>query len=83
MSGFLELAFGLPTLLFTLPLMAAVAYWLFAMVGVLDIEILDASEGLFEGAVEGIDGALDGVDAALDGAEVAAGSDPLDAQDVP
>lgn len=83
MAAFFDIAFGLPTVLFTAPLMMALGYWLFVMVGAVDLEILDgaagalegvdgAVDGALDGAMEGLDGAMEGADAALDGATEAA-----------
>ena len=83
MTEFLTAITAFPTLLFTIPVGLSVLYWLFVVIGAIDIDILnfDGVEGVFEG---GLDGALDGVldggfDAALDGALDAGLDGALDA----
>jgi hypothetical protein len=66
---------------FTALLGLSLVYWIFVILGALDIDMFDA-DGLFEGAdgldgvdgaldgaLEGADGALEGLDGALDGAD--------------
>ncbi len=77
MSAFVEIILGFPTVLFTVPLALAVAYWLFAIVGAVDLEIFDGIDGALDGAV---DGAVDGiVDAAVEGVADAAADAVADA----
>ncbi len=61
MDGFFQAILAFPTVVFSLPLAVLVAYWMFVIMGVLDLDFLD-----FDGLLEG------GADAALDGAGVAA-----------
>lgn len=61
MDAFLTTMLSPPTVVFTVPLLLSLVYWLIAAIGLLDLDILD-------GALDGVDGALDGVDGALDGA---------------
>jgi len=69
MTAFLDIIFSVPTVLFTVPLVLAAIYWALAILGAVDIEILDGVDGAIDGALEGLDGALDGaVDGALEGA---------------
>jgi len=74
----------LPTVLFTALLVPICAYWGFVIMGVVDIEFLDALggadgalEGAIDGAAEALDGAIDGAAEALDGSldGVAEGAD--------
>jgi hypothetical protein len=91
MTVFFDIITSAPTVFFTVPLCLAAAYWALAIVGAVDIEILDGVDGAVDGALEGIDGALDAavdgaLDAAVDGAadgmaEVADGAEPGDAAD--
>lgn len=65
MSEFLAISFGLPTVLFTVPLLLAVAYWSVALVLGVD---LDGADGALDGGLDGaLDGGLDGLDGAVDG----------------
>lgn len=70
--------FAFPTAIFSVLLALALVYWLFVIIGALDIDMLDfgeATEGMFEGAAEGAaEGAFEGMaeGAAEAGAEGAA-----------
>jgi len=65
LSAFVEIILGFPTVLFTVPLALAVVYWMFAIVGAVDLEVFDGIDGALDGAV---DGAVDGIaDAAVEG----------------
>ncbi len=70
MTEFLTILASFPTVIFTVALGIVVLYWLLAMLGAVDLEVLDAADGALDGAVDGaIDGAIDGaVDGATDGA---------------
>ena len=89
MGDFVTTVLSLPTVLFTVPLLLSVLYWLFVVIGAVDLDALDAldgADGILDGAGEGaLDGALDGLDAdgfpgldaidgALDGLDAGAGS---------
>ena len=70
MAAFLEILLTFPTVLFSVPLALSLFYWLFVIVGAIDIEFLDAVTGAgADGAVEGaVEGATEGVaDAAAHG----------------
>jgi len=41
MDNFLEYIFSMPIIVFTIPLMIMIVFWLFALLGAIDIEILD------------------------------------------
>lgn len=80
MDLFLSITFGLPTVLFTVPLGCALVYWVLVLSGVLD---LDALDHLFHGADAALDGVADGVaegamKAAGDAAAHAVGGEALD-----
>jgi len=80
-SSLLSAFVAYPTVVFTALLGLALVYWVFVILGALDIDMFDA-DGIFDGAdaLDGADGALDGVDGALDGADGALeGADALDA----
>lgn len=79
MGDFVTTALSLPTVLFTVPLLLSVLYWLFVVMGAVDLDALDAldgADGLLDGAGEG---GLDGLDAAFDSFD--AGMEPVDALD--
>jgi hypothetical protein len=65
-GDFVTTVSSLPTVLFTVPLLLSVLYWLFVVIGAVDLDALDALEGadgVLDGAGEGaLDGALDGLD---------------------
>lgn len=81
MAEFIATVLSLPTVLFTVPLLLSVIYWLFVVVGAVDLDALDAldgAEGVLDGSGDGaldvLDGldadgfpGLDGLDGALDG----------------
>ena len=56
MSEFLSQAFAFPTVIFSVLLGFVMLYWLFVIIGALDLDVLDAAAGL-----EGAEGAIDGV----------------------
>ena len=66
MSEFLSAAFAMPTALYSVTLMFVSAYWMLAIVGLFDLETVDA------GSVEGgdLDLDLDGPDLDLDGPDL-------------
>lgn len=71
MSEFISIALAFPTVIYTLLLGFALLYWVFVIVGALDIDMFDfgsAADGALEGVDGALDGALEGVDGALDGA---------------
>ena len=83
MPELLAAALAFPTVIYTILLVVVVVYWLFVVLGALDIDMLDigdadglleggtegGAEALAEGAVEGLaDGAFEGAGEALDGA---------------
>jgi hypothetical protein len=56
-----------PTVFFTLPLGMSLAYWLFVIVGAVDLDFLDSIGGAAE-ALDGADGVIDGAaDGVIDG----------------
>jgi len=82
MGEFLRIALTFPTAFYSLLLIVVVAYWLFVMVGVLDLDLFDVDvdldldldvdigiDGAADGALEGAaDGAVDGAaEAGLEG----------------
>jgi hypothetical protein len=79
LSELFQIAIGFPTALYTGALGLACLYWLFVMVGAVDLDFLGGADGAMDGALDGamdgaLDGALDGaMDGALDGAMDAAG----------
>ncbi len=86
MSSLLAAFIAYPTVVFTALLGLALVYWIFVILGALDIDMFDA-DGLFDGAdaLEGADGALDGafdgVDGALEGADALDGVGALKGAD--
>lgn len=90
MTEFLQAIVAFPTILFTIPVGLSVLYWLFVVLGAVDIDLLhiDGLEGVleggldgaFEGAAEALDGALDAGAEAVDGA-LDAGAEAADALD--
>lgn len=75
MAELLAAALAFPTVVYTILLVVVVVYWLFVVLGALDIDMLDIGdadgmlEGGADGAAEGIaDGAFEGAGDALDGA---------------
>ncbi len=82
MGEFLAILLSMPTVIFTVPLGLSVLYWLFVVVGAVDLEMLDGVlDGPLDGALDGAaDGALDGaLDGAADGALDGAADGALDA----
>ncbi len=60
MSEFLSAVLAFPTVLFTIPVGLSVLYWLFVVIGAVDIDAFGFG-GVLEGGVDGVlDGALDG-----------------------
>ncbi len=80
MTELLDIALSFPTVVFTVLLVPVVALWALTLAGLVDAEILDATDGAIDGALDGaVDGALDGaLDAAMDGAADAAADGALD-----
>lgn len=75
MAELLAAALAFPTVVYTILLVVVVVYWLFVVLGALDIDMLDIGdadgmlEGGADGAAEGLaDGAFEGAGEALDGA---------------
>ena len=81
MSAILDLLFAFPTVVFSIPVALSVLYWMAAIAGAVDIEVLDGADGGMDGALDGhLDAAVDGhLDAALDGHLDAALDGHLDA----
>lgn len=69
MEEFVSIITSYPTVVWTVLLGVAVVYWILAVVGMLDLDVLDFGGDVAEGAV---DGALEGADGALE-AEVGDG----------
>lgn len=79
MSTLLAAFIAYPTVVFTALLGLALVYWIFVILGALDIDMFDAdgifdgadaldgADGALDGAFDGMEGALKGVDGALDG----------------
>ncbi len=64
MGEFVATVLSLPTVIFTVPLLLSLIYWLFVVIGAVGLDALDGAEGALEGGLDGVaDGALDGVDA--------------------
>jgi hypothetical protein len=62
MTALLESITSFPTVVFTVLVGVAVVYWLFVIIGALDIHMFDSVEGAFEGAAEGAaEGVAEGV----------------------
>lgn len=72
MMEFLQAIVAFPTVLFTIPVGLSLLYWLFVILGAIDLDFinLDGVEGVLDGGLDGaLEGAMDGVlDGALDGA---------------
>jgi len=71
MTEFLQAIVAFPTILFTIPVGLSVLYWLFVVLGAVDLDLIhvDGLEGVLEGGVDGVlDGAFEGAAEALDGA---------------
>lgn len=71
MSSFIDLAFSLPTAVFTVLLAVMMSYWIFVILGFLDIDLFDFDVDIdLDGAVDaGIDGAAEGAaEGAMEGA---------------
>ena len=84
MGEFVTTVLSLPTVVFTVPLLLSLIYWLFVVIGAVDLDALDGAEGALEGSLDGaadgaLDGHLGGMDV-LDGLEADgfAGMDGLD-----
>ena len=69
MSAILDLLFAFPTVVFSIPVALSVLYWMAAIAGAVDIEVLDGADGHLDAALDGhLDAAVDGhLDAAVDG----------------
>lgn len=58
----LDYAFTMPTAIFSVLLSLVLVYWLVSLLGLFNLEMLDAAEGLAEGAAEGLaEGAAEGL----------------------
>jgi hypothetical protein len=72
MDQFLEIAFSLPTVLFTVGLGLAALYWVFVIVGALDLDVFGVdgvADGAADGAADGlVGGGLEGAHGAHEGA---------------
>lgn len=68
MDAFLSTVVSMPTVVFTVPLVLALLYWLLTFLGAADVELLDSATGSLE-ALEGVDGALEGIDGVIEGAD--------------
>ncbi len=78
MGSFVQQIMAMPTVIFTALLGIVLVYWMFVIVGALDIDMVDVGgdlDGLAEGAAEGaVEGGVDGATEGLDGAtETASG----------
>ena len=72
MAAFFQACLAWPTALFSLLLVVVILYWLFVIIGALDVDMFDFdADGLFEGAAEG--GAEAAAEGAFEGAAEAAG----------
>lgn len=69
MALFLDIVLSFPTIVFSVALALSCLYWVMVVLGGLDVEFLDAGDGLVDGVLDAVDGGLDG---ALEGAEGAA-----------
>ena len=75
MDVFLQNIFVFPTAIFTLMIGFMGIYWVFVILGVVDIEIFDAADGAIDvgsgGLLDAVDGVddVDGVDVNIDGWE--------------
>jgi hypothetical protein len=73
MAEFLQLIVSFPTVIYTVLLGVATLYWMFAIMGAVDVDLLDLDVDFdidgAEGALEGADGAFEGAEGAFDGAE--------------
>lgn len=74
MDEFLRTALSFPTLPFTVAMGAVLVYWLFVIVGMVDLDAMDPG-----GALDGVDGALDGVEGAAEAATEGAAEGATDA----
>lgn len=70
MLEFLQALVGFPTVLYTAPAALVLLYWMFVIVGAVDVDMVESAGGAADGAVDGaVDGVLDGaIDGAVDGA---------------
>ena len=61
MKEFLDAILAFPTIAFTIPLAMALFYWVFVIVGAVDVDILGGADGAAEGLAEGLaEGAAEG-----------------------
>ena len=68
MIEFLNALLAFPTVIYTILLSVVVIYWLFVVIGALDMDFLDVHlDGAGDGVVEGLGGHLDGIDGAVGG----------------
>ncbi|MCA9537452.1 MAG: DUF1449 family protein [Myxococcales bacterium] len=84
MTEFLHAVLAFPTVIYTVLLVVTLVYWLFVVIGALDVDALDvgdAADGLADGAADGLaDGLADGAaDGLADGAAEALGHGAADA----
>lgn len=77
MDIFLQNIFVFPTAIFTLLIGVMGVYWVFVIMGVVDLEIFDAADGAIDAGADGLLESVDGMDAVdgIDGAD--AGADGL------
>jgi hypothetical protein len=66
MSAFLGIMLSFPTVVFTVMLSLSLIYWLFVILGALDMDLLGSADGAADGLADGmadglVDGAMDGV----------------------
>lgn len=71
MDVFLQNIFVFPTAIFTLLIGVMGVYWVFVIMGVVDLEIFDAADGALDVGADGLLDAADGMDG-LDGADAGA-----------
>src|SRR5688572_24031519 len=61
MNEFIAVAFGFPTVCFTIPLALLVLYWITVTVGVIDIDVLGGADAGADGVIEAAAGKMEGV----------------------
>jgi len=70
MTEFLEVMLSFPTVVFTVMLALSVLYWLFVILGTLDMDLLGSADGAADGAIDGaLDAGVHGADCAIHGVE--------------
>jgi len=72
----LGLTFQLPTVIFTVPLLVCILYWLMVIIGAADIDILGSADGTFE-ALDAADAALDSAGGALEASDAVVDAEGL------